>query len=217
MPTQSATRTNCPVCGARITRPELSLCSYCSTPLSLGEKPVGGDAATLQRLARMHEHKDWQEAHSWSPSDADDAPGAARTRARGAGLIALGLVLLAGSVASRAWERRSLVGLLPSLVGLLALAVGAGLRLRAGRLLARVRAQSLEKRAALVTDRRSLTDPTALGSRTIYFFALQFEDGSAGEFSFLGRGANYDVPTAGATGVACTRGARLLEFLRIRV
>ncbi len=217
MSTESAKRTHCPVCGARITRPELSLCSYCSTPLALGEKPGGGDAATLQRLARMHEHKDWEEAHCWTPTESDDAPGAARKRARAAALLAFGLVLLAWTVASNPGGLRPVASSPVALLGILLLAVGVGLRARAGRLLSRVRQQALQKRAALVTDRRSVTDSTSLGSRTVYFFALQFEDGSAGEYSFPGRGANYEVPTAGATGVACTRGARLLEFLRIRV
>ena len=66
-------------------------------------------------------------------------------------------------------------------------------------------------------NRRSVTDPTTFGARTVYFFSLQFEDGPSGEYSFLGRGGNFEVPANGTTGLACTRGARLLELLRLRV
>jgi hypothetical protein len=209
----------CPSCGARITRPELSLCAYCATPLALAATPKGADEAVLQRLARMSEHKDYPEALTWQPTEMDDAPGAARSRRRGLGLILLGALLLAlGLVPALArGEPAAALRTWPTWVGLV-LGGLAGLQLtRAAALLRRIRAQPLQRRAAIVIDRRSVTTPTGLGASTIYFFSLQFADGSAGEFSFLGRGANYEVPAAGATGLACTRGARLLEFLRLRV
>jgi hypothetical protein len=219
MPATSAKLTQCPACGARITRPELSLCSYCATPLSLSVKPEGANAATLQRLAKMREHKDYAEAQAWEPNDADDAPGVMRSRSQGRAMLALGAALVlwgliadlvAGAGLAALYDLRTIVGLILALAG-------ARLVLRARGLIAHLRRQPVAKRPSIVIDRRSVTSPAGLSSETIYFFSLQFEDGSAGEFSFQGRGGNYEVPMAGATGLACTRGARLLELLRLRV
>jgi hypothetical protein len=217
MQTQTARPTRCPSCGARIARPELSLCSYCATPLSIGGPAKAADPATLQRLARMSEHKDFAEASTWSPTEADDAPGAARGRNRGLAFAILGvaLCLWAGSTAG-AWTFEPLP-LTLGLAGLVLAAAGAIQLTRSRALLSRVRVQPLLKRPAIVIERRSVTNAQGLGAQTIYFFTLQFADGSAGEYSFLGRGSNYEVPASGATGLACTRGARLLEFLRLRV
>lgn len=216
--TQTARPTRCPSCGARITRPELSLCSYCATPLSIGGPAQAADAATLQRLARMSEHKDYAEASTWSPTEADDAPGAARGRNRGLVLVLAGIVLCAASwgTAPETWARDP-VRLTLCIAGLAQALIGALLLSRSRALLARVRTQALQKRPAIVIERRSETDAVGLGAQTVYYFELQFADGSAGEYSFLGRGGNYEVPASGATGLACTRGARLLEFLRLRV
>ena len=216
--TQTARPTRCPSCGARIARPELSLCSYCATPLSIGGPARAADAATLQRLARMSEHKDFAEASTWSPHESDDAPGAARSRNRGIALVLAGLVLctIAFGLGPDAFYLKALPLVLTVAGALLAFA-GAILLSRSRAVLARVRTQPLLKRPAIVIERRSVTNAEGLGAQTIYFFTLQFADGNAGEYSFLGRGPNYEVPASGATGLACTRGARLLEFLRLRV
>jgi hypothetical protein len=215
----AAKPTQCPSCGARITRPELSLCAYCATPLAIGGPARTADEATLKRLGRMGEHKDYAEALSWQPNARDDAPGTMRRRRRGLVLATLGIVVVATVVAARA-SSGELAGLLrsvPAWVGVAVTAVGLLELSRAAALVQRVRAQPLLKRPAIVMDRRSVTTPTPTGSQTVYFFSLVFDDGSAGEFSFLGRGVHYEVPASGATGLACTRGARLLEFLRLRV
>lgn len=218
MPTTAPKLTQCPACGARITRPELSLCSYCATPLALLSKPAGASEATLARLAKMREHKDFAEAGAWTPLDADDAPGAMPSRSIARALVVLGLILLAWGLAARLGEGVGALARDPRpWLGLLATAAGLRLELRTRALLARLRRQPLEKRPAIVIDRRSETGPLGLGAQTIYFFSLQFEDGSAGEYSFHGRGGNYEVPMAGTTGLACTRGRRLLELLRMRV
>lgn len=221
MATQTAPLTECPTCGAKITRPELSLCSYCASPLGIGEKLTGADEATLARLARMSEHKDYAEAMSWEPNEYDDAPGAATSRRRGLVLIWSGLALAVVS-GLLGWDRSwgGVLGTLLGLVSVLALAAmlaGFWLQLRGISVLGKVRKQPLQKRAAVVIDRRSETDPTFFGARTVYFFSLQFEDGTSGEYSFVGRGGTFEVPAGGTTGLACTRGARLLELLRLRV
>lgn len=216
--TQQPKLTQCPACGARITRPELSLCSYCATPLGLSSKPEAASEATLARLARMREHKDYQEATGWEPHEGDDAPGALPARRWGRGLIGLGVGLLAWGLAVRLGAGLGAAALDPrTILGLMALLVGLRLELRTRALIARLRKTPMQRRPAIVIDRRSETSPLGGGSQTIYFFSLQFEDGSAGEYSFHGRGSNYEVPMAGTTGLACTRGRRLLEFLRLRV
>jgi hypothetical protein len=218
MPTTAPKLTQCPACGARITRPELSLCSYCATPLALLAKPVGANEATLARLAKMREHKDFAEASAWEPHDGDDAPGAVSTGRLGRGLALAGLALLVWAGVARLDEGLRALALDPrTWLGAVALAVGLRFALRTRTLLAHLRRQPVEKRPAIVIDRRSETSPLGMGSQTIYFFSLQFEDGSAGEYSFHGRGGNYEVPMSGSTGLACTRGQRLLELLRMRV
>lgn len=218
-PTLEKKPTQCPACGARITRPELSLCAYCATPLTISAPAVTADEATLKRLARMSEHKDFAEATSWEPHLSDDAPGAARRAVRGLLLVLAGVLLIAlGAVPALMRGEANLVARSwPLWLGVVLLAFGLVQRSRANALVRRVRTQPLLKRPAIVMDRRSVTTPTPAGSQTVYFFSLQFSDGSAGEYSFLGRGGNYEVPAAGATGLAATRGARLLEFLRLRV
>lgn len=218
MATTASKLTQCPACGARITRPELSLCPYCATPLSLGAKPAAANEATLARLAKMREHKDFAEACAWEPHDGDDAPGAIGSRSLGRALLLLGALLITWAAVVRLGE--GTVNFLRDArasIGVISLAAGLRLVLRTRGLLAHLRRQPLERRPAIVIDRRSETSALGMGSQTIYFFSLQFEDGSAGEYSFHGRGGNYEVPMAGATGLACTRGRRLLELLRIRV
>ena len=219
MPATTAKLTQCPACGARITRPELSLCSYCATPLSIRSKPEGASPATLQRLAKMREHKDWAEASTWEPSDAEDAPGAVRSRSLGRWLAGAGALLSAWGLLSGLLASPAHLAFLDvrTLGGVVLLVLGLRLLVRARNILAQLRRQPLESRPAIVIDRRSETDPAGMSAETIYYFSLQFADGSAGEFSFQGRGSNYEVPTSGTTGLACTRGARLLEFLRLRV
>ena len=210
--TQQPKLTQCPACGARITRPELSLCSYCATPLGLSSKPEGASEATLARLAKMREHKDYAEALAWEPHEGDDAPGALPARRWGRASLALGTVFLVWGVAARLDEGVGALALDPRvLLGLVAFVVGLRLELRTRALVARLRRTPLERRPAIVIDRRSETSSLGLNAQTIYFFSLQFEDGSAGEFSFHGRGSNYEVPMSGTTGLACTRGRRLLE------
>src|SRR5688572_673288 len=89
---ETAKRTHCPACGAKITRAELSLCSYCGSPLGLiGEQPKAKDEATSQRLAKMRQHADFEPAMARAPEDRSFRVGLIR----GVVLEALGLILLA--------------------------------------------------------------------------------------------------------------------------
>jgi hypothetical protein len=53
MATETAPLTNCPNCGAKLARPDLSLCAYCATPLQLGGKLEDKGDETTQRLKRL--------------------------------------------------------------------------------------------------------------------------------------------------------------------
>jgi hypothetical protein len=83
--------------------------------------------------------------------------------------------------------------------------------------IARARSVPLLKRPALVTSRRSETSARGPGYQTVYYFQLEFAEGSSGEFRYPGRGVNHDLLVANNTGVAFTRGDLLVDFLPIRV
>jgi hypothetical protein len=200
---------SCPTCGAKITRPELSLCAYCGSPLALGARPAASEDETTRRLQRLRETPEFQAALGLEPLAPEAQRRAGQMRAIGWVLIAVwGLwlvVQLARGELREAW--------------VLTLAAWAGLLLGATLLMSarpRVRREPgpLLKRGALVVDRRS---ETSLGEgRTTYFFTLRLDDGSEGEFRFPGRGGQYDLMAAGTVGIAYTRGAELIEFLRLR-
>ena len=68
----------CPTCGAPITREDLSLCSYCGSPLQLGgakELAEGEESPNLDRLNRMQEKEDWAAAMDWEPLATSRYPG----------------------------------------------------------------------------------------------------------------------------------------------
>jgi len=215
--TETATRTHCPTCGARLARPDLSICAYCTAPLGLGE-PVRERTETMQRLERMREHDKFPSAMAWEPpAELEDELARARA-ARGTGMLALAapVVLLAGlwSLVSAhgargAWPAWALAALF--------LLAGAALHASARAHLAGTRKTALLKRPALVTSRRSETHLGRSSYLTTYYFQLEFSDGSQGEFGYPGRGANHELLVAGNTGVAYTRGPRLVAFRQIRV
>jgi len=199
----------CPTCGAPITREDLSLCSYCGSPLQLGgakELAEGEESPNLERLNRMQEKEDWAAAMSWEPLATSRYPGSQ----------AVAIPLVSGS----------LVALLISLLFnyIAGLVIGSVVLIS---LFARHLRQDpisplnpdapLLKRATIVLDRRSETEISSGEGRTTYYFVLEFADGARGEFRFPGRGATYDLMVNGATGVAYTRGADLLAFKKIRV
>jgi hypothetical protein len=206
-----ATLTHCPTCGARLARQDLSLCSYCASPLSLGGGAVETDQATRERLERMREHADFAEAMAWVPADPPPVARARRDLLR-AGVLALAS-LAAGAAAGLALEPGAAATALRVAAGL-ALVAAAVLAARGARLASRWRGVPLVRREAIVTDRRSVTSPRG---HTVYFFGLSFADGSGGEFGFQGRGSHHDLLTQGNTGVAFLRGTLILDFKRIRV
>jgi hypothetical protein len=205
MAADTAALTHCPTCGAVLHRTDLSLCAYCASPLQTGASVKPPSEEVLRKLAKVKSHADYEAALQWTPVEPEVERRALRLRSIGGALLfAAGLGAILGT-------RRIGFG-----VGGAALfIVGLALFVSGKRIRRRAKEEPMLRRAALVTDRRSKTEPNARVGATTYFFSLAFEDGGEGVFSFRGRGVMYEPPTVGATGVAYTRGATLIEFKRI--
>jgi hypothetical protein len=205
----NAVRTHCPNCGAKLKRPDLSLCAYCATPLQLGGKDTTTRDETLERLKRMRDHPQFAALALWRPADQAVL---ARTRKLRtiAGLLFLGafgcgiVALQRGATASGVWNG---AGLALVLVALVLLARAAAARKR-------VESRPLFARPAIVVERRSETAAEGTGA-TVYYFWLRFDDGSEGEFRWPGQGTLYEPWTNGMTGIAYTRGETLIELKRL--
>lgn len=215
MSTATPPRTHCPTCGAKLARQDMSNCPYCSTPFALVEQKAtqAGPSPFQERLARMAEKDEYREGLTWDPPESEDWY---RERRRGRGgslLVVIGSAALGqGFRASAEWFTR------PSFwIGALAVTVGLFLALRSSRRRAALTRLPLLRRAAIIHDRRSTTEMKGSRGETVYWFTIEFADGSSGEFRFPGRGPSFDLFTNGVTGLAYTRGAELLAFKRIRV
>jgi hypothetical protein len=214
-PTTAAT-TQCPTCGMKLARAGLSICSYCSAPLGLAGPAVPTqDDATRARLARMRDHKDYAPALAWVPPEEPTTEQAVRLLRLCLALLLVGLSLVVQAALrlglAPAWRTPT------AWLGALLLVLGLAGLLRAYRRIRAARAWPILHRAAIVTARRSETAAGGGPGSTVYFFALEFEDGTGGEFRFPGRGAHYELLVPGNTGVAYTRRDELLEFKAIRV
>lgn len=210
-------RTHCPTCGAKIARPDLSICSYCLTPLSLGSERKPRDSATTQRLAKMREHPDFAPAQAWDPPEGLEYRRAARRQ--GLGLMAVvlgGAVAVCAVLVSSTASASAFFSSVPGVAAIGLVVLGLTLWILGARERRRIVSLPLLKRPALVTSRRSETSAEG-GGETVYTFSLEFEDGSEGDFRFRGLGASHDPLVAGNLGVAYTRRETLLAFRLIRV
>lgn len=212
MATETAPLTHCPTCGVKLHRTDLSLCAYCASPLRLGASAQVTDDETARLLAKLTQHANYEGALRWTPIESATEVRIARWRGFGALAIVLALLAIVIS-ALRAdasfWRRTpTLIAAVLAVLGVLLLAAGA-LTHRAAL------AKPMLRRAARVLDRRSRTELVDRVGSTNYYFQLRFADGSEGEFHFVGRGTMYEPPTVGATGVAYTRGAEMIEFRRL--
>jgi len=210
----TAPPTHCPTCGMKIARRELSICSYCSAPIGVAGAGAAADSATLQRLGKMKEHKDYAAAMAWQPPEEIEVAMAVRQRQRAIWLGILAVGCMAWGLAGGA--ERVLLARPPIWCAALLGGIAVLLAVRSVRTTSRTRSMPLLRRPALVKNRRSETSPKSGRSSTVYFFELEFEDGGA-EFRFPGRGAHYDPLVPGNTGIAYTRRDVLLEFKSIRV
>lgn len=194
------------------------MCSYCASPLGLGADTPSEPTKTMQRLARMADHKDYAAAMAWDPPSELEHPRIRPLASRAS------VHFLVGSIIGFAALVRWVLPGGPDSVLAPALAVLAVIffvlsfagRWQAHRLLKTARQAPLLKRACLVRDRGSVMGEHG-DETTTYMFDLEFGDGTQGDFAYPGRGASHDPMTRGATGVAYTRRNHLLAFKQIRV
>ncbi|MEO0649778.1 MAG: hypothetical protein AAFZ65_03765 [Planctomycetota bacterium] len=168
--------------------------------------------ALMKRLARMHDHKDFPKAMEHVPPTEEDVERAERRRRGGVVLVVVGLIL-----AFFASQSGTVGAILLGLFAALCLAFGAKQLATGSRDRSQVLANPLERRPALVADRRSETMAKWSGGRTTYYFRLEFDDGSNGEFRYPGRGVQDDLLVKGVTGVAFLRGETLIAWKSIKV
>jgi hypothetical protein len=215
MSTTTPPRTHCPTCGAKLARQDMSNCPYCSTPFALVEQKAAqaGPSPFQERLQRMEEKEEFQAGLTWTPPEPEDWYRARRRVVAGIFLLGIGLGVLAQGLATGAgWLGR------PSFwIGIVAAGLGLLLVLRALQRRKALTRLPLLRRAAIIHDRRSTTEMVGSKGETVYYFTMEFADGSSGEFRFPGRGPSFDLYTIGVTGLAYTRGTELLSFKRIRV
>ena len=209
MATEAPARTHCPNCGAKLHRQDLSLCAYCATPLTLGGKIETAGDETAKRLQRLRELPAFAGAMALTPRDPEAELKAERLRNRGWAVLVIFVAILAYA---------AILGTPLLRPGVLSGAACATLILavvhfvRAATVQRKSLAMPLLRRPALVVDRRSVTaEKGGIGS-TVYYFTLHFDDASEGEFIWPGQGTMYEPMPNGTTGLAYTRGARLIEF-----
>jgi hypothetical protein len=217
MATEAAALSTCPNCGAKLKRPDLSLCAYCAMPLAMGGRASVADDETTQRLKRMREHPNFPAAQAFVPPDPEVERAVVKKRNRGLITLILGVLvftlgigvqlLRAGPDLGSPWLWAGYTLVLLGIVWI----VGAG-----G---ARSRAKSgkpLLVRPAIVAERRSETDAEGrFGARTVYFFTLRFDDGAEGEFRWPGQGLSNEPMTNGQVGIAYSRGEDLVAFRKL--
>jgi hypothetical protein len=212
MAAQAPVKTHCPNCGAKLHRPDLSLCAYCAMPLDIAVKPAPVDDETIQRLKRMREHAQFQAAMAFTPKSREVVARSARMLTMGTALFAAAFVLwlVYFIVAPRVGRESMQVGLGVAAAALTVCAIG--VLVARSIAMAQDARNPLLRRPALVVVRRS---ETAQDGGTTYFFTLRFDDGAEGEFRWPGQGTAYEPLSNGYSGVAYTRGAELVDFRRL--
>jgi len=209
-------RTHCPNCGARLPEQPLSICSYCAMPLDLATpKETGAQSPNLAKIQRIAEQPDFGPAMQRTPPEGPDYQAGRHRAARGRGVLAAGVVLVCAVLLGRG--ERPLFTHPLFVLGVLAAGIGAWWWIRGAEAMRHATAHPLVRRTALILDRRSDTALEGWWGNTTYYFKLEFPDGTTGEFAYVGRGASEDLFVNGMTGVAYTRGDRLLDFTHIRL
>ncbi len=205
--------THCPTCGMKISRDDLSLCSYCGAPVQLGEQKAR-ISALQKRLSKMPEHKNYELAMSWQPPESPEFVRGMNERSR-AGWAIGGAILFA------AWAGLALFQgthwILEAVIAVALLLFGLSLATRGKKRCVEATSMPLLRRAAIVNERRSETTFQGAKGETVYFFELEFVDGGKAEFRQPGKGAQHEPLVNGNTGVAYTRGQELLDFKVLRV
>ena len=193
----------------KIARDDLSLCSYCGSPVGLGEEKAR--ISELQkRLGKMPEHKNYEAAMAWQPPESAAVVDGKNQQGRGHLVLGAGVLLIL-------WGTLGGLSIPIVVIGALAFAAGAYLWKRGVNQCVEAARMPLLKRSAIVHERRSETSFEGATGSTVYFFQLEFADGGKGEFRQPGRGAQYEPLVNGNTGIAYTRGQELLDFKVLRV
>jgi hypothetical protein len=209
MSTQAPAKTHCPNCGAKLHRPDLSLCAYCAMPLDIAGGATKVDDETIARLKRMREHAVFPAAMEFTPRDPRVEKKASKLLAWGS--VALVLALLAGAWWVVAQVSKS-PGTIPAVIAGALLAVSIVLLVVPGWMRRASDARPLLRRPAIVVVRRS--EMSEKGD-TSYWFTLRFDDGSEGEFRRPGLGTMYEPMANGYSGIAYTRGVELVDFRKL--
>lgn len=195
----------------------MSNCPYCSTPFALVEQKAAqaGPSPFQERLQRMVEKEEYTEGLRWEPPEPEDWYVERRTGRRGMLLAAIGV----GALLQAVFFHGVSGGLAhpSSWIGIVLIAIGVVLWMRSNTRRRELTRLPLLRRAAIIHDRRSTTEMKGSRGETVYYFTMEFADGSSGEFRFPGRGPAFDLFTNGVTGLAYTRGPQLLAFKRVRV
>lgn len=205
--------TICPGCGAKIPRRGLSMCPYCITPLSGGTQTDTSPVA--ERLAHMEAKPGFAEALERTPEEGVEWQRGASQRIVGQLLCFVGIGFLA-LYAIFGGPEYDLVSF-NLLTGCVLVIAGALRFLRGKSRMAAATTKPMLKRAALLHERRSVTEVQGGRGETVYHYDIEFGDGVRGEFRYPGRGASEEPWPNGATGVAYTRGDELIDFERVRV
>jgi len=210
MATQVPPITLCPECGAKIPKAGMSLCPYCASPLQVSPGAEQDRSPIVERLVKMEAKPEFAQALEVTPPWSPAYEKARNHQTQGSILIVLGLLVPAFALALRGGGLEGLplgTGIVIAAIGL-AMVIGGTLTRR------RLDKQKVLKRSATIVVRRSEIDPK---NNVIYFYLLQFGDGSEGEFFYPGRGVTNDPYSNGMTGLAFTRGQELLFMERVRI
>ncbi|MCC7011772.1 MAG: hypothetical protein IT454_04340 [Planctomycetes bacterium] len=211
MATTSAPLTNCPTCGVKLHRTDLSLCAYCAAPLRMGASTAAPDDETQRLFAKIQNHPSFAAAMTWTPLEPEVDAKATRLAAWGWMFVALAVAFCVGAAFM---DKGGYIGRWPVLVAVLWIAISIFLLAGAVTVRGNAKHATILRRPARVLDRRSRTELSEKLGATTYYFQLRCSDGSEGEFRFTGRGTLYEPPTVGASGIAYTRGDTLIEFKR---
>jgi hypothetical protein len=208
----TAVVTVCPSCGAKIPKAGMSLCPYCASPLQTDSDKDLDRNPIVERLRKMEEKPEFQEALCETPPWTPEYAKARDRQSQGTVLIVLGGLLLGTRFLAGAggW------GTLTLYLGIALALLGASMLVRGTSVRRRLDAQKILQRSAYLVRRRSET-ALGFGGQVVYFFLIQFGDGSEGEFRYPGRGVSEELYSNGMAGVAFTRGDELLHIARMRL
>ncbi len=182
-------------------------------PMTETASPTRRQTALMKRLAKMRDHKDFEKANEHVPPTEELLQQAAADT-RAAGLWLIGTIVAAMLFVS---SGTILFKIVLTALGLyfVTRAVKHFMSAQAAR--GSVVSTPLLRTPALVADRRSETTSNWFGGRTIYYFRLELEDGTAAEYRYPGRGVQDDLLVKGMTGVAYLRGDTLIAWKTIKV